>query len=80
MWGKAKTTAQLVTIIATLALLNFRQIARQDSASAAYYPGDHIVVPAIHALIFICMVLTVISGIRYLSGHYFSNQQPHSPQ
>jgi CDP-diacylglycerol---glycerol-3-phosphate 3-phosphatidyltransferase len=67
-WGKAKTTIQLITIITTLALLNFRQIVHVWRTGAAYYPGDHIVVMTVHALIFLCMVVSVISGILYISS------------
>jgi CDP-diacylglycerol--glycerol-3-phosphate 3-phosphatidyltransferase len=67
MWGKAKTTAQLFTIIFTLVILNFRQITIRIPESAAYYPGDTIVRYVVHALIFICMVITVVSGVLYLS-------------
>jgi len=66
LWGKAKTTVQLITIITTLALLNLRQAARDLPASAAYYPGDQIVIAAVHVLIFGCMILTVVSGAIYL--------------
>jgi CDP-diacylglycerol--glycerol-3-phosphate 3-phosphatidyltransferase len=71
IWGKAKTTAQLVTIITTLLLLNFRQIAREIPESAAYYPGDPVVIIAVHVLIIICMLLTVISGALYLMDTRF---------
>lgn len=67
MWGKAKTTAQLFTIIFTLVILNFRQVALRVPESAAYYPGDQIMAHIVHALFFICMILTVISGILYLN-------------
>ncbi len=67
MWGKAKTTAQLITIITSLVFLNFRQLALHLPASAPYYPGDQVLVWGVHALIFICMLLTVISGILYFS-------------
>jgi CDP-diacylglycerol--glycerol-3-phosphate 3-phosphatidyltransferase len=71
IWGKAKTTAQLVTIITTLALLNFRQISHEIPESAAYYPGDPAVIIAVHVLIIICMLLTVISGVLYLMDTRF---------
>ena len=68
MWGKAKTTAQLFTIIFTLVILNFRQITLRVPESAAYYPGDEVVSYVVHALIFICMIITVVSGVLYLSA------------
>ncbi|TKJ42369.1 CDP-diacylglycerol--glycerol-3-phosphate 3-phosphatidyltransferase [candidate division LCP-89 bacterium B3_LCP] len=67
MWGKVKTTAQLFTIIFTLVILNFRQITLKVPESATYYPGDQVVTYVVNALIFICMIITVISGILYLS-------------
>jgi len=66
-WGKAKTTAQLITIIFTLVILNFRQFVMRFPESAAYYPGDQAVIYTVHALIFISMVLAVISGVLYLN-------------
>ncbi len=71
IWGKAKTTAQLVTIISTLLLLNFRQISHEIPESAAYYPGDPAVIIIVHVLIIICMLLTVISGVHYLMNTRF---------
>ena len=71
IWGKAKTTAQLVTIITTLLLLDFRQVADEIPESAAYYPGDPVVIIAVHVLIIICMLLTVISGVLYLMDMRF---------
>jgi CDP-diacylglycerol--glycerol-3-phosphate 3-phosphatidyltransferase len=67
IWGKVKTTAQLFTIIFTLVILNFRQITLKIPESAAYYPGDTAVTYIVHVLIFICMVITVISGVLYLN-------------
>ncbi len=67
MWGKAKTTAQLITIIFTLLILNLRQLSLKFPGSAFLYPGDEAVRWIVHALIFICMLLTVISGVMYLS-------------
>jgi CDP-diacylglycerol--glycerol-3-phosphate 3-phosphatidyltransferase len=67
MWGKAKTTIQLFTIIFTLAILNFRQITLKIPESAPYYPGDAAVATIVHALIVICMLITVISGVLYLN-------------
>lgn len=67
-WGKAKTTAQLFTIITTLVLLNFRAAVHHWRTGEAYYPGDSAIVYVVHAMIFICMVLTVISGLLYLNG------------
>lgn len=66
LWGKAKTTMQIFTIITTLVLLNFRQVARHVPESRSFYPGDQFIVPAIHVLIILCMVLTVVSGLIYL--------------
>jgi CDP-diacylglycerol--glycerol-3-phosphate 3-phosphatidyltransferase len=74
-WGKAKTTAQLFTIITTLVLLNFRQAVPHWDAARSYYPGDQIVICAVNALVFFCMVITLISGILYLSG---SRLEPHN--
>ena len=71
IWGKAKTTAQLVTIIVTLLLLNFRQLSHEIPGRAAYYPGDLIVVAAVHVMIIICMLLTVISGALYIMNTRF---------
>ncbi len=66
-WGKAKTTIQLITIISTLALLNFREVVQHWSAVREYYPGDQFVVYVVHTLIFLCMLITVISGILYFN-------------
>lgn len=67
MWGKVKTTAQLITIIVTLVILNIRQMAVTIPAAASFYPGDQAMRIIVHSLIFVCMVLTVISGILYLN-------------
>lgn len=66
-WGKAKTTAQLVTIITTLIFLNFRQTARFIPEIRPFYPGDQVLVFTVKALIFICVILAVVSGALYLS-------------
>jgi CDP-diacylglycerol--glycerol-3-phosphate 3-phosphatidyltransferase len=66
LWGKVKTTAQLIAIIATLALLDFRAFAREVPAVAPFYPGDLVAAYTVHALVFLCMALTVVSGVRYL--------------
>lgn len=71
MWGKAKTTAQLFTIIFTLLVLDFRQITLRAPQSASYYPGDQIVTGIVHALIILCMLITVISGVLYLNSSRF---------
>ncbi len=70
LWGKAKTTAQLITIITTLALLNFKQLTL-TVPSISFYPGDQFLVYIVHALVFGCMLLTVISGILYLVANRF---------
>jgi CDP-diacylglycerol--glycerol-3-phosphate 3-phosphatidyltransferase len=67
MWGKAKTTVQLITIIFTLLILNLRQLSLKLPQSSFLYPGDDAVRWIVHALIFICMLLAVISGVMYLS-------------
>ena len=74
IWGKAKTTAQLFTIIFTLVVLNFRQITLQIPEIAAYYPGDQVLIYIVHTLIIICMVVTVISGILYLNSNRFESK------
>lgn len=71
IWGKAKTTVQLFTIIFTLVFLNFRQLVRVVPQSASYYPGDNALVCVVHTLIFVSMIITVISGILYLSSNRF---------
>lgn len=71
IWGKAKTTAQLFTIIFTLVILNLRQLTHRIPESAAFYPGDTAALYIIHALIFACMIVTVISGILYLNSSRF---------
>jgi len=71
IWGKAKTTAQLVTIITTLLLLDFRQISHEIPESAAYYPGVAVVIIAVHVMIIICMILTVVSGVHYIVNTRF---------
>ena len=71
MWGKVKTTAQIFTIIFTLLILNVRHLAKQVPESAFYYPGDQVAISIVHALIFISMVLTVVSGLLYLNRNRF---------
>ncbi|RJP81460.1 MAG: CDP-diacylglycerol--glycerol-3-phosphate 3-phosphatidyltransferase [Candidatus Zixiibacteriota bacterium] len=66
LWGKVKTTAQLIAIIATLALLDFRVVAQHVPAVASVYPGDAFAAVTVNLLVFVCMVLTVVSGILYL--------------
>ncbi|MFH1862902.1 MAG: CDP-diacylglycerol--glycerol-3-phosphate 3-phosphatidyltransferase [bacterium] len=73
MWGKAKTTIQLITIILTLVLLNFRQLTLRFPESVAFYPGDQVVTIIVHALIFICMLITVISGVLYFHSSRFES-------
>ncbi len=71
MWGKAKTTAQLTTIIFTLVVLNFRQATLKYPEIASYYPGDQVLTYVVHSLLIICMLVTVVSGILYLNSNRF---------
>lgn len=66
LWGKAKTTAQLITIITTLIFLNFRQIAHFMPEIRPFYPGDQVLVFTVKGLVFICVILAVVSGAIYL--------------
>ncbi|MCX6640966.1 MAG: CDP-diacylglycerol--glycerol-3-phosphate 3-phosphatidyltransferase [bacterium] len=74
MWGKAKTTTQLFTIIITLVLLNFRHFSRVVPESAAYYPGDKFLISIVHILFIICMLVTVVSGIIYITGSRYETR------
>lgn len=70
-WGKAKTTAQLTTLIFTMVVLNYRQLTMQFPQIGALYPGDAALRIIVHVLVIICMIVTVISGLLYLSSNRF---------
>jgi len=68
-WGKAKTTIQLFTLIFTLVVLNYRQLTMQMPETGILYPGDAAFRVIVNVLVFVCMVITVISGLLYLSSN-----------
>ena len=78
LWGKAKTVAQFVAIIYTLAALEFA--GWQTGLLAGYaLPASVFSVPLVigRVCIWISVVMTVISGLDYvwLNRQYFKNEK-----
>ncbi len=70
IWGKLKTTFQLIAIIFSLAYFNARDILPKIGWKIDFIKDD-LFIPLIHFLILLSMVITVISGMLYLSSSSF---------
>ncbi|MEN6626652.1 MAG: CDP-diacylglycerol--glycerol-3-phosphate 3-phosphatidyltransferase [Candidatus Sumerlaeia bacterium] len=72
-WGKNKTIAQLTTIITALVFLAARDWLNYfdlwDSVIMRRWEIENVFGWVLHAMIFICVVLTTVSGIRYFVGN-----------
>ncbi len=73
-WGKAKTGVQLGTLIGTLLYFNIRGVLKLKGIKVEYL-NDTTVIPVLHALIILCVVVTIISGILYLQNLSFHRKE-----
>ena len=74
IWGKLKTTFQLIAIIFALVYFNFRDLLLQMGVNTGFL-NDDIFKPLIHHLILLSMLATVISGLLYLSHSSFETRR-----
>ncbi|MBC8204140.1 CDP-alcohol phosphatidyltransferase family protein [bacterium] len=72
-WGKFKTTFQLIAIIFSLVYLNVREILVMYNVQIKTL-NDSLFIPIIHFLIVGSMLVTVISGVLYLSASSFEKR------
>lgn len=73
IWGKLKTTFQLITIIFSLAYFNARDSLPLLGLNLDFIQ-DNYFIPLIHFLILISMIVTVISGMLYISSSSFESK------
>ena len=66
IWGKLKTTFQLIAIIFALVCFNVREILPSLGLDISLLQDEYLL-PIIHFLIFLSMVFTVVSGALYLT-------------
>jgi len=74
LWGKLKTTFQLIAIIFALVYFNARDILRELQYRIAYIDDIH-VLPVIHYLILLSMIVTVLSGALYIRPASFERKR-----
>ena len=67
IWGKLKTTFQLIAIIFSLVYFNARDIFPAMGIKIELL-NDDFFMPLIHFLILISMIITVVSGLLYFSS------------
>jgi CDP-diacylglycerol--glycerol-3-phosphate 3-phosphatidyltransferase len=73
LWGKLKTTFQLIAIIFALVYFNARDLLPEIGLKLNFL-RDAIFFPLIHGLILICMIVTVISGTLYFTATKFESR------
>jgi CDP-diacylglycerol--glycerol-3-phosphate 3-phosphatidyltransferase len=72
-WGKLKTTFQLIAIIFALVYFNARDLLPIIGVNI-FFINDLYFIPIIHFLILISMVITVISGLLYLTPSSYESR------
>jgi len=70
IWGKAKTTIQLFSLIFALTYFNAREILPIWGVKLSFL-NNHYFIPVVHYLFLLCMLITVISGVFYLKPSSF---------
>lgn len=78
-WGKLKTTIQLIAIIFSLVYFNVRDLLPQLGFKIEFVRDDYFI-PLIHFLVLLSMLVTVISGVLYLSSSSLEDTGEHSPK
>lgn len=79
VWGKAKTSIQLGTLIGTFVYFNVRDILESYGTEVEYL-NDQTMVPVLHGLLFLCALVTVISGVLYIRNLTFRKREQKNPK
>lgn len=75
IYGKLKTTFQLIALIFSMVYFNFRDIIPLFSVDFNFL-NPRVFIPIIHVLFLICAFLTVMSGILYLRPASLESKPP----
>jgi phosphatidylglycerophosphate synthase len=72
-WGKMKTTVQLIALIFSLLYFNARDLSLYYGLELDFL-RDALFIPVLHFLFLISMLVTVFSGILYLTPASFEKK------